>query len=110
MEKREKRYAIKSTDIKRLIPDIGYCFVSDHIVVDGYAVAYMKKEFPEDHQDSGWRFFSAQDTTEYLNDTNNISLISVNTVANYDRSIIPYLQHIAPSYLEKRGKQFWKIG
>lgn len=73
------------------VSPMGSCFATDTITVDGMKVGYMYREEPDDKMDSGWRFFSGTENQEYVDDPNNTMIYHVNTIANYDRSIIPYL-------------------
>lgn len=57
----------------------------------GQPVGYMYRESPGLQHDSGWRFFSGKETQEYCDDAANFAMYDVNTVANYDRSIVPLL-------------------
>ena len=100
-EMEEKRFKIKSEEIKDLIPSMGYSFVSDKITVDGMPVGFMYREKPFEKDDSGWRFVSGTEDENYLDDTNNSMVFEVNTVANYDQAIIPYLKFKIGSELER---------
>lgn len=51
----------------------------------------MYREEPIDEGDSGWRFLSGSETQEYIDDSNNSTFYDINTIANYDSAIIPYL-------------------
>jgi hypothetical protein len=51
----------------------------------------MYRETPDSDNDSGWRFFSGDETQAYADDPSNFSLYDVNTIANYDEAIIPLL-------------------
>ncbi len=51
----------------------------------------MYRENPDGNWDSGWRFFSGQETQEYLDNSDNITIYDVNTIANYDPDIITFL-------------------
>ena len=88
----EKKFIIKPEEIKELTSLKGYSYVSDMITVDGMKVAFMYREKPFDNDDSGWRFLAGTETEEYLDDTNNLMIFDINTVANYDAAIIPYLK------------------
>ena len=88
----EKKFKLKPEEIKELTPLTGYSYVSDKITVEGMNVGFMYREKPFEKEDSGWRFLSGTETEEYLDDTNNSMIFDVNTVANYDQSIIPYLK------------------
>jgi len=71
---------------------MGFCLVSNKITVDGEKVGFMYREKPEDGNDSGWRFLSGTETQEFIDDPHNSKIFDVNTVANYDAAIIPYLK------------------
>jgi hypothetical protein len=70
---------------------MGSCIASDRIMVDGMGVGFMYREEPDNSIDSGWRFFSGDETQEYADSATNFALYDVNTVANYDPSIIGLL-------------------
>jgi hypothetical protein len=70
---------------------MGGCIASDRITVDGRQVGSMSRESSEDPADSGWVFLSGDETQEYLDDADNMAIYEVNTIANYDPSIIPFL-------------------
>jgi len=91
-DKTKKPYLISGSDILQLVPEMGSCFATDRILVDGEEVGYMYREEPDFPEDSGWRFLAGDESEEYMDDEWNTGLFSVNTVANYDRSIIPYLE------------------
>ena len=88
----EKQFKIPCEQIKRLIPSMGGCIASDRILVDGELVGYMYRERPEKDYDSGWCFFSGTEDQVYADDPRNFAIYDVNTVANYDSAIIPYLE------------------
>ena len=84
-------FKLKPEDIKELISGMGYCYASNQITIEGMKVGYMYREIPETSMDSGWRFFSGTESQEEIDNPNNIGIYDVNTIANYDASIIPYL-------------------
>lgn len=68
------------------------CLVSDKITKEGYKVGYMYREKPDEGvPDSGWRFLAGNEDDAYVENSNNCHVFSLNTVCNYDRTIIPYL-------------------
>ena len=80
-------------EIKQLVPaSLGACLVTDKITVEGLPVRFMYREPTEEGMDSGWRFLSGTETDEYMENPHNSGIFDVNTVANYDRNIIPYLK------------------
>ena len=84
-------FKLKPEEIKELISSMGYCYASNRITVEGMKVGYMYREIPETSTDSGWRFFSGTESQEEIDNPNNVGIYDVNTIANYDASIIPYL-------------------
>lgn len=70
---------------------MGGCFASDRITVDGALVGYMYREQPDKNGDSGWRFFAGDESQEYADTPDNFAIYEVNTICNYDPSIIPFL-------------------
>ncbi|WP_051959930.1 DUF2185 domain-containing protein [Sphingobacterium sp. ML3W] len=70
---------------------MGYCIASDRITLDGLKVGYMYREYPDNEQDSGWRFFAGDEDEEYTNYPNKTGIFDVNTLAHYDPDIISYL-------------------
>ncbi len=86
-----KNFKIEPNEFVDLVPQMGGCFATDKITVDGLRVGYMYREEPDEKTDSGWRFFSGTEDQEYVDNPNNTMIYNVNTIANYDRAIIPYL-------------------
>lgn len=96
-----KNFKLSTSEIIQLIPPMGGCFATDKITVEGMKVGYMYREEPDNEVDSGWRFFSGTETQEYVDDVENIMVYDVNTIANYDRAIIPYLNAEYGTALER---------
>lgn len=95
-------FRIKPEDIKDLIPSMGYCLCSDKITIDGMQVGFMYRVEPDEESDSGWRFLSGTESQEYVDNYRNMMVFEVNTIANYDPTIIPYLN-------QDVGKEFERI-
>lgn len=87
----KKKFKKDASEIKPLIPSMGYCYATAMITVEGKKVGYMYRERPEKVNDSGWRFFAGDESEKYNEDPENISIYDVNTIANYDPDIIPFL-------------------
>jgi hypothetical protein len=92
----EKKYFLPANEIKPLAVGYGACIASDQITAEGKKVGFMYREEPSPsvQADSGWRFFSGEEAQEYVDDANNLCFYDINTIANYDNSIIPFL--VAP--------------
>jgi hypothetical protein len=96
-----KNYKLKKEQIRPLAEGHGSCIASDKITVEGYAVRFMYRERPDDSIDSGWRFMSGYEDDNYMNDPKNLAIYDVNTIANYDSGIIPFLHSPVGSAFEK---------
>ena len=83
---------MKIEEFEDLVPTGGTCYASNKITVDGMKVGYMHREDPSDEFDSGWRFYSGTEDEDYVDNLENVMLYDLNTVANYDRAIIPLLK------------------
>lgn len=70
---------------------MGSGFATDRIMVEGEPVGVMYREEPESSVDSGWRFLAGDETQAYADDPHNWAIYDLNTIANYDQAIIPYL-------------------
>lgn len=86
-----KNFKLKAEDIVDLVPPMGGCIATDKITVEGLKVGFMYREEADEALDSGWRFFSGTESQEYVDDPDNSAIYNVNTIANYDPAIIPYL-------------------
>src|SRR4051794_14797660 len=97
-----KKFAIPREKLRRLVPPMGGCLATDRIVVDGAPIGYMYRvKDPGEEADNGWRFFAGDETREYLADTSHTGIYALNTVANFDPDIIPYLNTPGPCAFEK---------
>lgn len=96
-----KRYRLGPEEIREVAPGRGSCFASDMILVGGARVGYMYREPPDNDTDSGWRFFSGEESQDYADDASNFALYDINTVANYDSDIVPLLDAPIGSAFER---------
>jgi len=105
-----KNFKLKAEQILQLIEPMGGCIATDKITVQGQLVDYMVREEPNNDLDSGWQFFSGSEDQDYLDNPNNSAIYDVNTIANYDRAIIPYLDLPIGTQLERiRGTDRFQI-
>ena len=98
-----KNFKLKAEEIKDLKTGMGAAYATDKITVDGEKVGFMYRQKPDNDQDSGWRFFSGTEDEAYTSNPDHISIYDVNTIANYDPSIIPYLDAPVGSAYERTG-------
>ena len=87
----KKKFKLKADEIKPLATGHGACFATNMITIDGKKINFMYREKPHNENDSGWKFFSGYEDDEYINDSKNTQIYDVNTIANYDPDIIPFL-------------------
>jgi hypothetical protein len=97
----QKKFVISKENIRALVPAMGGSFATDRIIVEGKKIDYMYREVPDRQDDSGWRFFAGDEDQAYINDPSHTGIYAVNTVANYDPDIIPYLNTHAPCAFKK---------
>ena len=100
-----KNFKLKAGDIRQLKVGLGGCIATDRITVEGYPVNFMYRKQPHNGGDSGWCFFSGVGEDDaYINDLTNSGVYDVNTIANYDETIIPYLDMPIGSVFERDQK------
>ena len=96
-----KNFLIPASQIKQLIEAKAGCIATDRITVDGVKVGWMYRENPSRLEDSGWRIFPGDENDDYMADASKHSPYATNTIANYDPSIIPYLDSPIGSAFER---------
>ena len=97
-----KQFKLSADQIEPIAVGRGACFASDRITVDGARVGFMYREAPDNDLDSGWRFLAGDESEEYMNDSGKLAIYDVNTIANYDRDIIPLLDSPIGAEYERR--------
>lgn len=89
-----KHWAIPRSGMAKLIDWDGAdgCFATDRITVDKCRVGFMYREEPDpSHPDSGWRFLAGDEDEDYMSDTSKMDIFNLNTICNYDPTVIEYL-------------------
>ena len=86
-----KVFKLKAHEIASVAPGRGGCLATDRITVDGLRVGYMYREAPDRREDSGWRFLAGDEDDAYMEDAGRHGVYDVNTIANYDPDILPFL-------------------
>lgn len=86
-----KKFHLPAEKIKRLVEHDGGCIATDTITVDGRPVGYMYRASPQHEADTGWRFMAGDESADYMDDADNQGVYAVNTIANYDRDILPLI-------------------
>lgn len=96
-----KQFKLAADQIKPLAEGFGGCIATDKITVGGYPIRFMYREAPDNQVDSGWCFMSGFEDDAYMDDPANHAIYDVNTIANYDPSIVPFLNAPEGSVFEK---------
>lgn len=89
----------------------GHVLATIHIGQQRKPVGWMYREEPDSQSDSGWRFFSAEESQEFVDDPSNTKIYAVTTILEIDSTIQPYLGAPARSAFERTedGRSFRKI-
>lgn len=66
-------------------------YVSKKIMDEGWKVGYMRRDEAVQEYDSGWSFMAGNESDEYTADYQNIQLMSVHAVMQYDMAIWKYI-------------------
>ena len=82
---------------------IGYALASKCLVENNMKVRFMYREEPDDTSDSGWRFFSGDESDEYINNSENIGIYSIETISKIDPDIIPLLSNDTGTAFERES-------
>jgi hypothetical protein len=98
---RDKKFRLRPDEIAPIAFGLGGCLATDRIVVDGRPVGYMRRERPINPDDSGWRFFAGDETPEYMAVNTHHGVYDVNTIANYDAAILPFIDSEIGSEFER---------
>ncbi len=89
---KKKEFLLEAKDIRPLVDTQMGCIATDRITVDGKRVGFCYREKTDGtYPDTGWRFFAGDESDEYLDNPDNSSVFCLNTIANYDRDILPLL-------------------
>jgi hypothetical protein len=108
----KKKFFLSGEQMKQLVPEgLGGCFITDRVTVDGLKIGYMYREVPDRPEDSGWRFFSGDESEDYINDPSHTGIYDLNTAANYDPDVVPYLDTRPPCAFEKvaEGHEYERV-
>ena len=86
-----KAYRLTAEDIKPVAIGLGACIASDAVTVRGERVGFMYREPANNSSDSGWQFMSGTESQAFADDAANFGVFDLNTIANYDPEITPFL-------------------
>lgn len=81
----------------------GYAMAPKIMVEEKKPILYMYREEPDNAYDSGWRFFSGEESDEYVNNPENIGIYDIVTIANLYPDVRPFLTFPAGSTMERNN-------
>ncbi|MDR1802842.1 MAG: DUF2185 domain-containing protein [Treponema sp.] len=84
--------------------NFGFVMATKMLVDNKRKVRFMYREEPSNDQDSGWRFFCGDEDQDYTDNPDNIAIYNVNTIIAIDKSIMPYLNSIKGTALEREDE------
>ena len=88
------------------------CFVTRKVLYEGAAVGYLYREEPDNDEDSGWRIMAGDESQEYMDETDNISWVSLGAVLREDDSFLDLLEAPVGSFfeLDRAAGRFVEVG
>ncbi len=87
--KSNQKYYENLRDSKKIFSKQAY--VSKKITKEGWKVGYMVRNESLDEQDSGWQFLAGNEDEGYLESPENIELLNIASVCEFDSAILKYL-------------------
>ena len=92
------------------------CFATNKVLYENAPINYIYREEPmekdeeKDYIDTGWRILSGDESDEYIEDLENISLVSIGSILSRDDSFIDLLEsEIGTSFERNENGIFKKI-
>jgi len=106
----KKTFEVPNSQLRAIALGLGSAFATERITLEGRRVGYMYREEPDDVLDSGWRFLCGDESQEYLDESGHLEIHDVNTIANHDPDIVPYLgARIGSAFERRRGRIFVEV-
>ena len=88
--------------------DSEFAFATNRVTEEGRPVLFMYRESPDHPRDSGWRFFSGDESQEYVDDPDNSGIVALSAIVEADPSIVPYLETPAPCAFERENEHVFQ--
>ncbi|SUA36001.1 DUF2185 domain-containing protein [Neisseria sp. Dent CA1/247] len=79
---------------------LGRCIAAKTVSEEGRPVGFMYREEPVFEQDSGWRFFSGDETDEYTANPDNFGVYSISDITRSNPAVAEWLNQPAGSAWE----------
>ena len=103
---RQFNLAAPAGGMRELVPHRLGAIVSDKVSVDGRPVGYMYRAPPHNPLDSGWRFLAGDEDEAFMADASRHAVLAVNTIANHDPAVLPFLDGPVGSAFFREGESF----
>lgn len=87
-----------------MLSAMGYALAPKSLVERKQKVRFMYRDTPDREEDSGWRFFTGDESDAYVNDPNNIGLYAISTIAEIDPDVIPLLNNPSGTAFEREDE------
>jgi hypothetical protein len=91
VEVEAKKLTWVANEVVERVDQMGGCIATNRVMLDGRPVGTMLRDVAAGPEDSGWLFMAGDESQQYLDDAKNLAVYDVNTVADRDPSIVPYL-------------------
>lgn len=73
----------------KIMPKMAY--VSKKILEENYKIGYLRRDDPENDEDSGWSFLAGNEDDEYTGNPENIELLPIYEITRLDPEILKYI-------------------
>ena len=80
------------------------CIATHAVVKQNQPVGFLYREAPVFENDSGWRFFSGEESDEYAADPANFTVCSVSEIVQANPAVAPLLEQPAGGAWEADGE------
>lgn len=96
-----KHFGIEEEDLLPLVNNTHYCYVSNQVAVAGRPIRFFYREMADSQEDSGWRFMSGYEDSDFLNSADNLTRYSLNAIANHEQTLVEHLSASINTAFEK---------
>ncbi len=84
-------------------------FITKKVLEEKSEIGFAYREQPDNETDSGWRFFSGNESQEYVDNVDNIIVLSINEIIQLDESIKTILNNEINTAFEKENSEFKQV-
>lgn len=84
-------------------------FVTKKLVEENFKIGFAYREKPDNETDSGWRFFAGNESQEYVDNADNLTILPVKSIIEKDMSIVSIINSEYGTAFEKGNTEFKKI-